>query len=148
MTGPPRRASMKTLKPRDSRVNPEGAAWEYEPDVSRVLIVDDHPGFRRFARTLLESEGFDVVGEAEDEASALAAAVRLRPGLVLLDVLLPGRDGFAVAERLHALDPAPAVVMTSSRPADEFGVRLRTAPVAGFVHKDDLSGAALAAVVG
>ena len=148
MAGPPRRASVKTLKPRDSRVNPEGAAWEYEPDVSRVLIVDDHPGFRRFARSLLESEGFDVVGEAEDEASALAAAVRLRPGLVLLDVLLPGRDGFAVAERLHALDPAPAVVMTSSRPADEFRVRLRLAPVAGFVHKDDLSGAALAAVVG
>ena len=116
--------------------------------MSRILIVDDHPGFRRFARALLESEGFDVVGEAEDEASALAAAVRLRPGLVLLDVLLPGRDGFAVAEQLHALDPALAIVLTSSRPADEFGVRLRAAPVAGFVHKDDLSGAALAAVVG
>ena len=57
--------------------------------MSRILIVDDHPGFRRFARSLLESEGFDVVGEAEDEASALAAATRLRPGLVLLDVLLP-----------------------------------------------------------
>ena len=57
--------------------------------MSRILIVDDHPGFRRFARSLLESEGFDVVGEAEDEASALAAAARLRPGLVLLDVLLP-----------------------------------------------------------
>jgi DNA-binding NarL/FixJ family response regulator len=116
--------------------------------VSRILIVDDHPGFRRFARSLLESEGFDVVGEAEDEASALAAAVRLRPGLVLLDVLLPGRDGFAVAEQLHALDPALAIVLTSSRPADEFGGRLRAAPVAGFVHKDELSGAALAAVVG
>jgi DNA-binding NarL/FixJ family response regulator len=116
--------------------------------VSRLLIVDDHPSFRRFARTLLESEGFDVVGEADDEASAMEAAVRLRPGLVLLDVLLPGRDGFAVAKRLQALDPAPAVVLTSSRPADEFGMRLRTASVAGFVHKDDLSGAALAAVVG
>ena len=65
--------------------------------MSRILNVDDHPGFRRFARSLLEREGFDVVGEAEDEASALAAAVRLRPGLVLLDVPLPGRDGFEVA---------------------------------------------------
>ncbi|HEX6023136.1 MAG TPA: response regulator transcription factor [Solirubrobacter sp.] len=115
--------------------------------MSRILIVDDHPGFRRFARTLLESEGFDVVGEAEDGASALEAAVRLRPALVLLDVLLPGRDGFAVAEQLQALDPAPAIVLTSSRSADEFGPRLHAAPVAGFVHKDDLSGAALAAVM-
>jgi DNA-binding NarL/FixJ family response regulator len=116
--------------------------------VNRLLIVDDHPGFRRFARSLLESEGFDVVGEAQDEASALEAAIRLRPALVLLDVLLPGRDGFAVADQLHTLDPAPAVVLTSSRPAEEFGPRLRAAPVAGFVHKDELSGAALAAVVG
>ena len=138
---------MKTLNRGDSRVNPEAATWEDEPDVSRILIVDDHPGFRRFARSLLESEGFDVVGEAEDEASALAAAARLRPRLVLLDVLLPGHDGFAVAERLHALDPALAIVLTSSRPADEFGGRLRMAPVAGFVRKDELSGAALAAVV-
>jgi DNA-binding NarL/FixJ family response regulator len=121
---------------------------EYERDVSRILIVDDHPGFRRFARSLLESEGFDVVGEASDEASALAAAAHLRPGLVLLDVLLPGNDGFVVAEQLHALDPALAIVLTSSRPPDEFGGRLRAAPVAGFVHKDELSGAALAAVVG
>ena len=89
-----------------------------------------------------------MVGEAEDEASAVAAVARLRPGLVLLDVLLPGRDGFAVAERLRALYPELTIVLTSSRPAEEFGARLRAAPVAGFVHKDDLSGAALARVVG
>jgi DNA-binding NarL/FixJ family response regulator len=116
--------------------------------VSRILIVDDHRGFRRHARALLESEGFDVVGEAQDEMSALAAATRLRPSLVLLDVLLPGRDGFAVAEELHAFDPQLTIVLTSSRPAAEFGRRLHATPAAGFVHKDDLSGAALAAVVG
>jgi DNA-binding NarL/FixJ family response regulator len=139
---------MKTLNCCDFGVNPDGATWEYERDVSRILIVDDHPGFRRFAHSLLESEGFDVVGEAENGASALAAAARLRPGLVLLDVLLPGPDGFAVAEQLHALDPGLAIVLTSSRPADEFGDRLGAAPVAGFVHKDELSGAALAAAIG
>jgi DNA-binding NarL/FixJ family response regulator len=112
--------------------------------VDRVLIVDDHPRFRRFARSLLEAEGLDVVGEAEDEASAVEAVGRLRPSMVLLDVLLPGRDGFAVAKRLRALDPALVIVLTSSRAAEEFGARLRAAPVAGFVHKDDLSAAALA----
>jgi DNA-binding NarL/FixJ family response regulator len=50
-----------------------------------VLIVDDHAGFRSFARALLEAEGFDVVGEAADGASALASARVLAPELVLLD---------------------------------------------------------------
>jgi CheY-like chemotaxis protein len=44
-----------------------------------VLIVDDHDGFRSFARALLDGEGFEVVGEAEDASSALAAASRSRP---------------------------------------------------------------------
>jgi DNA-binding NarL/FixJ family response regulator len=120
------------------------AEWDDRRAVDRVLIVDDHPRFRRFARSLLEVEGLEVVGEAEDEASAVEAVGRLRPGVVLLDVLLPGRDGFAVAKRLRALDPALVIVLTSSRAAEEFGARLRAAPVAGFVHKDDLSAAALA----
>jgi DNA-binding NarL/FixJ family response regulator len=114
--------------------------------VSRVLIVDDHPGFRRFARRLLEAEGVDVVGEAADGASALEAAERLEPDVVLLDVLLPGSDGFAVAERLRARDPQLRIVLTSSRDRADFGSRLAAAPVAGFVHKDDLSAAALARV--
>lgn len=65
-----------------------------------VLIVDDHADFRAFARTLLQAEGYEVVGEAQDGASALAAARELEPGLVLLDVQLPDLDGFAVREQL------------------------------------------------
>ena len=80
-----------------------------------VLIVDDHPGFRSAARALLEADGFEVVGEAADGESGLAAAARLRPGLVVLDVQLPDLDGFEVARRLaHAGDP-PVVVLVSSR---------------------------------
>lgn len=116
--------------------------------MSRVLIVDDHPGFRRFARRLLEAEGIDVVGEAVDGVSALEAAQRLRPDVVLLDVLLPGSDGFVVAERLRAHDAGLRIVLTSSREAADFGARLATAPVAGFVQKDELSAAALARVAG
>ena len=111
-----------------------------------VLIVDDHAGFRGFARRLLEAGGFDVVGEADDGASALAAVEALRPELVLLDVLLPDTDGFAVAERLAEHGDGPIVVLTSSREAADFGGRLERSPRAGFIHKDDLSGAALAAL--
>ena len=111
-----------------------------------VLIVDDHAGFRGFARRLLEAAGFTVVGEAEDGASAVAAVERLRPDLVLLDVVLPDTTGFAVAERLVQHGDGPVVVLTSSREAADFGARLERSPVRGFIHKDDLSGAALAAM--
>ena len=67
-----------------------------------ILIVDDHPSFRASARVVLESEGFDVVGEAVDGASALQECCRLRPQVVLLDVQLPDIDGFDVCQQITA----------------------------------------------
>ncbi len=113
-----------------------------------VLIVDDHAMFRSRARALLEAEGYDVVGEAWDAASALAAARLLRPDLVLLDVQLPDRDGFAVAADLDRESSPPAVVLVSSRLAEDYGTRLAGAPARGFIHKTDLSRATLEALVG
>jgi CheY-like chemotaxis protein len=113
-----------------------------------VLVVDDHADFRRSAHALLEAEGFEVVGEAAGGDEALAAAARLRPAVVLLDIQLPGLDGFAVAERLAAGPHPPAVVLTSGRDARAFGPRLAAAPARGFLAKRDLSGAALARLVG
>ncbi len=109
-----------------------------------VLIVDDHAGFRGFARRLLEAGGYTVVGEAEDGASALAAVEALRPELVLLDVMLPDSDGFTVAERLTGSGTETVVVLTSSREAADFGRRLERTSARGFIHKDELSGPALA----
>lgn len=114
--------------------------------VSRsVLIVDDHAGFRRAARALLEAAGFDVVGEAADAESALAEVARLRPGLVLLDIQLPDLDGFEVAARLAGWADPPAVVLTSSRPVSSYRRRLAGSPALGFIAKSELSGKALAA---
>jgi len=109
-----------------------------------VLIVDDHAGFRGFARRLLEAGGFTVVGEADDGASALAAVETLQPEVVLLDIVLPDIDGFAVAERLAENGDERVVVLTSSRDSADFGQRLERTPARGFIHKDDLSGPALA----
>ena len=112
-----------------------------------VLIVDDHDGFRAFARALLESEGFEIVGEAEDGASALQAVERLRPDLVLLDVQLPDVDGFEVAERLAADERPPAVVLVSTRDAASYRRRLAETTARGFISKGELSGATLAEVL-
>jgi DNA-binding NarL/FixJ family response regulator len=112
-----------------------------------LLIVDDHAGFRSFARALLSSEGFDVAGEAVDGESALEAVERLHPDVVLLDVQLPGMDGFEIAYRLAGTPNAPRVVLTSSREASDYGSRLAQSPATGFLPKTELSGAALAALL-
>jgi CheY-like chemotaxis protein len=109
------------------------------------LIVDDHDGFRRFVRGPLEAAGF-TVAEAATGAEATEAARTVRPGLVLLDIQLPDFDGFEVARRLAADPaggPAPVVVLTSTREASDYGGRIAASPAAGFLPKDQLSGAAL-----
>jgi DNA-binding NarL/FixJ family response regulator len=112
-----------------------------------VLIVDDHPGFRLSARRILEADGYEVVGEAGDGREAVEAARRLRPKIVLLDVNLPDVDGFEVARKLSAEKPSPAIVLTSSHDREDFGDSLEGSAAAGFVPKDELSGAAVAALV-
>ena len=115
--------------------------------VQTVLIVDDSAGFRISATELLEAEGFHVVGAASSANEAVEFALRMRPEIVLLDVQLPDRDGFAVAARLaEQIDP-PRVVLISSRDAVAYGRRIAEAPVRGFIAKRDLTGAALAALV-
>ena len=122
---------------------PLAATINYQMATS-VLIVDDHPSFRASARMLLEAEGFDVVGEANDGLSALRAVQELRPDVVLLDVQLPDIDGREVAVRLSANGSAPAIVLTSSRDLEDIGV---LTGVRGFIPKSELSGAALEALL-
>jgi DNA-binding NarL/FixJ family response regulator len=112
-----------------------------------VLIVDDHATFRETAKLLLESEGFEVVGEAEDGRSALEKAASLSPDLVLLDVQLPDVDGFDVASRVTGWDDAPVVILTSSRDGRDFGPLVERSGARGFVPKADLSGDRLRALL-
>ena len=115
-----------------------------------VLVVDDHPSFRRVARALLEAEGYDVVGEAPDGISALEAAQRLQPQVVLLDIQLPDIDGFEVARRLtteHTTPTPPIIVLISSRAICDYGMLVERSGAQGFLCKSDLSGASLAALL-
>jgi two-component system response regulator EvgA len=110
-----------------------------------VLIVDDHPAFRSSARRLLENEGFDVVGEAEDGETGLSLAIELEPELVLLDVGLPGLSGYDVAERLAG--GKSKVVLVSSRAQEDFGRRVGESGAAGFISKDRLTPEGILALV-
>ena len=97
---------------------------------------------------MLEAGGYSVVGEAADGGAAIAGAAELSPDLVLLDVQLPDLDGFEVARRLEALDDPPQIVLTSSRDGSDFGGAVEEAPARGFIAKAELSGAALAELIG
>jgi CheY-like chemotaxis protein len=135
-------------RPQGTGTRVEPAAWlSYHGLMRTVLVVDDHPTFRATARALLEAEGFDVVGEAEDGRTAIAEVERLRPDIVLLDVQLPDIDGFEVAARLARDGAATQIVLTSSRDASDFGSLVAESGARGFVAKDELSGAAIAALV-
>jgi DNA-binding NarL/FixJ family response regulator len=114
---------------------------------ARILLVDDHAEFRADARALLELAGYDVIGEAADAASAVDATRHLHPDVLLLDIQLPDRDGFTVADELAAGPDTPQIVLISSREADDYGSRLQSANVTGFIHKSDLSRASIDALL-
>ena len=118
------------------------------PGMPTVLVVDDHEGFRARARMLLEAEGYDVVAEAADGASAVAAAQQLKPDFVLLDVQLPDLDGFDVAARITGGEDAPVVLLTSSRDWSDSPDLIARSGAHGFVCKDELSGDALGSLAG
>ena len=109
-----------------------------------VLIVDDHPSFRASARAILQAEGFDIVGEAEDGKTAVASAHALKPDVILLDVQLPDMDGFAVCRALHLNGGPPAVVLVSSRDASDYGALIQQSGARGFIPKAELCGGTLA----
>jgi DNA-binding NarL/FixJ family response regulator len=114
----------------------------------RILIVDDHAGFRTSARRILEAHGFEVVGEAEDGLSGVSMASELRPEVVLLDLQLPDIDGFEVAAQLRDAGVAAAVVLTSSRDWSDVCARQKEAGAVGFIPKDELSGSRVRDLVG
>ena len=113
-----------------------------------VVIADDHPSFRASARAILQSEGFEVVGEAEDGASAIELARALSPDVLLLDVQLPDMDGFAVCRELGLNGGPPAVVLVSSRDACDYGGLIAQSGARGFIAKAELSGNALSDLLG
>jgi len=108
--------------------------------VTRVLIVDDQPSFRRQLRALLDRAGLNVVGEAYDIPDAETKTRATRPDLAIVDVMLPEINGVEGAARLKALAPDLRVILVSAYP-DRINLLRQAAHDAGaemFVAKDDL----------
>lgn len=78
-----------------------------------VVIAEDEVLIRMDLAEMLADEGYDVVGQAGDGATAVALAEELRPDLVILDVKMPVLDGIAAAERIAGQRIAPVVILTA-----------------------------------
>ncbi|MGV9915452.1 response regulator [Streptomyces tendae] len=103
-----------------------------------IVVVDDDPGFRRIATTLLTARGLRVVAESGDGASALEIVRTHRPHGLLLDLHLPDIDGLAVARRLTEEGAAPRIVLTSTDRSLWAREELDRAGIECFVAKDRL----------
>ena len=120
------------------RLEPGGGTGGERPEESAplVLLVDDERSIRTICRVNLEGDGLAVT-EAADGAEALEVVRRARPSVVLLDVMMPGVDGWDVAEQLAADDETRKipVVFLSARAAPEDRLRAQQLGAVGYVVK-------------
>lgn len=109
-----------------------------------VLIVDDQAPFRSVARTVVAlAPGFRVAGESETGEQAVADAAELGPGLVLMDINLPGITGIEATRRILASGAGAKVVLLSTYTEADLPADARTCGAVAYVHKEDLSPAVL-----
>ena len=105
-----------------------------------VLTVDDSAQFLDVARELIATtDGFHLVGEAGSGQEGIAAARRLSPDLVLLDVRMAGMDGIETARRLSALDPEIVIFLVSANDQDNAPHGVGSCGAAAYVRKQDLA---------
>jgi DNA-binding NarL/FixJ family response regulator len=102
----------------------------------RVVIVDDQAMMRAAFRTILESSGLDVVGEAASGDEAVAVVGRLRPDVVLMDVRMPGGDGLSATRSLAEAAPSARVLVVTTFDLDDYVYGALRAGAAGFLLKN------------
>ena len=100
-----------------------------------MVLADDHDAYRRgLARVLRDDPRFELVAEVSDGPAAVNAAHEHRPGLVIIDVRMPGIDGFAACERLAGLRHTRVVLITDE-PTDSLRSRAAEVGAAALVDK-------------
>jgi DNA-binding NarL/FixJ family response regulator len=116
------------------------------PRTITLLLVDDHPIVRKGTREMLEPyEDLRVIGEASDGAEGVSKALELQPGVILMDVSMPGMNGIEATQKIKSSLPKVAVLVLTSYDDDAYVFALLEAGAAGYILKnareDELVGA-------
>ena len=103
----------------------------------RVMVADDHPIMRNWLRDALNGEeDFEVVGQVSDGVEAVSMAVRVEPDVVVMDVMMPGKDGVdACREIMEALPGTQVLMLTASSSSEDAVVEAVAAGATGYLQK-------------
>ncbi|MEW6217248.1 MAG: response regulator transcription factor [Candidatus Bipolaricaulota bacterium] len=106
------------------------------PDPIRVLIADDHTIFRSGLKLLLSAEpDIEVVGEATDGGSALTMAEKVKPDVVLMDIGMPGVDGFQATRELRQRLPEISILVLTMHRSEEYSYQMLEMGASGHILK-------------
>jgi len=103
--------------------------------LKRILIVDDDPDIRQLLKMMLRIEGYDVVGEASNGMDVMKKIEKTMPGIVLLDICMPGSSGFEVLEQVLDKHKELKVIMISGSSTSEDVARAIKKGAAGYIVK-------------
>lgn len=106
-----------------------------EKQVLRVLIVDDYDMTRTLLRIILRGQNFEVVGDATDGAMAIEMCQRLKPDIMLLDVVMPRLNGLEVLAKLKAFNALPLVLMVTSAEEEKVVAQAMQLGASGYILK-------------
>jgi DNA-binding NarL/FixJ family response regulator len=112
----------------------------------RVLIVDDHEALRAGVRTVLESHGIEICGEAANGREALSKCIQLRPDIVILDITMPVLDGFSAAREITKHLPHVGILLLSMHESASMVNVAKSSGARGYVAKSEGIGRLLKAV--
>jgi DNA-binding NarL/FixJ family response regulator len=102
-----------------------------------ILLADDHPFFRQGLRSLLEKDGFTVVGEGEDGMEAIELAEKFRPDMVILDFSMPRLNGLDAAREIRRVSPRSKMILLTVHREEQFVLEAINAGVKGYVLKSE-----------
>ncbi len=103
--------------------------------MAKILVIDDEPGIRSLLDTLLSRKGYDVV-LAENGRKGLELFRREHPDVIVLDLKMPGMDGFTVLQQIHSLDPRTPVIILTGAGTPEAEQRIRAVGVTEYIGKE------------
>jgi DNA-binding NarL/FixJ family response regulator len=123
-------------------------AAENLPKPIRVLIADDHRLFAQALEAILSDDGrIDIVGQARDGHEAVALAAELDPDVILMDIAMPGMDGFQATRVIKQARPGACILMLTGSDSRSDVDRARTVGAAGYVTKDRIAAELIDAIV-